>query len=348
MYLNLKDSSLFKNKVSSLNPLLLYDCLMLLSFLLCACFSEVAKTKTCGQHLVPIPKEKPVFCMMPFEAMVSESGQLSSKKGNLPVKNVSLIDAMEYCAKTPVLDQDGLTQGYMKLATRKNWRDAGDGVLGKGGTLYPWGDIDDGRCILDHPRRPWRWKDRQPAGSAEECKSEAGVYDQIGNLWEWVDLELKTDLDSWLVRMKELGFTASIDEGTQAISFAENDIPFIAVNSICIPSQRVFQKDGRLYVKLQEPMSPHCKLRAHGYVLPRNLKNPQKGDILPIRGEITDDPLEIKIVFVKERLNEPIGAKVGGSFYSGAGSSLETFWVGHTPSFDGTIGFRCEAEPFEY
>lgn len=347
----MRAQTLSSKKVTSLlhyETVLLYDWFMISLLFLFSCSSEVTKTKTCGQYLVPIPKEEPIFCMMAFEATVSDSGQIFSQKGTLPAKNVSLIEAMAYCENMPVLDQDGQEHGYMKLATRKNWRDAGDGVLGEGGTLYPWGEVDDGRCILDSPRRPWRWKDRQLTGSAEECKSESGVYDQIGNLWEWVDLELKTDLDSWLVRMKELGFTTSIDEWTRGISFAEKDIPFIAVNSICISSQKVFQKDGSLHVKIQEPLTPYCKHYAHGYLLPRNLKNPQKGDILPIRGLMTDNPLEIKIVFVKERLNEPIGAKVGGSFYSGAGNTLETFWVGHIPDFDGSIGFRCEAEPFEY
>ena len=47
------------------------------------------------------------------------------------------------------------------------------------------------------------------------------------------------------------------------------------------------------------------------------------------------------IEVVQERNGEPIGAKVGGSYYSGDQARLDTIFWGHVPSFDGTIGFRC-------
>lgn len=305
------------------------------------------KGKRCGQHLVPVPKEEPVFCMMPYEAMVSGVGvHLASRKGNLPEKNVSLVDAMEHCSKMPVLDSDGNTQGYMKLATLQNWRDAGDGIVGEGGSTYPWGEVDDGRCILDHPKRPKRWKDHQPSGTAEGCKSIFGVYDQIGNLWEWVDIELETNLGDWSSRMKELGFTMSVDRSTNEIHVLQDELRFVTVNSICIQQQKLFVQDGILYTKLASPMSPHCEFGGQGYLLPKNVASPIKGDILPIRAQPTGDPSVIKILYAPEREGERVGAKVGGSFYSGAGNDLHTIWIGHIPSFNGSIGFRCEADPF--
>ena len=48
-----------------------------------------------------------------------------------------------------------------------------------------------------------------------------------------------------------------------------------------------------------------------------------------------------------DRLGERVGAKVGGSYYSGGDSTLKSIWVGHIPTFDGSIGFRCEADPYE-
>lgn len=322
--------------------------MIFLSLIFLSCSqNNVVKGKQCGQHLVPIPEKDPVFCMMPFEAMVSGVGvHLSSKKGNLPEKNISLTDAMEHCEKMPVLDSKGNEHGKMRLASLKNWRDAGDGVLGEGGSTYPWGEVDDGRCILDHPKRPMRWKEHQPSGSAEGCKSIFGVYDQIGNLWEWVDLELTVTLKDWLSRMKENGFTVSVDSETDEIHFLKDELRFIAVNSICIQQQKLFLKDGMLYSKLERPMSPHCEFGGQGYLLPKNLKNPQKGDVLPIRAQTTENPLVIKILYASRREGEVLGAKVGGSFYSGAGNNLDTIWIGHIPSFNGSIGFRCEADPF--
>ena len=59
-----------------------------------------------------------------------------------------------------------------------------------------------------------------------------------------------------------------------------------------------------------------------------------------------DQPNSAQVLFAQERNNELVGAKVGGSFYSGSDTKLDSFWVGHVPTFNGSIGFRCEAQPF--
>ena len=78
--------------------------------------------------------------------MIDSNGQASSIRGQTPAVNVSLIDAMTACESTQI---DGEN---LRLATVQEWQDAGDGVLGAGGTPYPWGSIkDDSRCVVDSP-----------------------------------------------------------------------------------------------------------------------------------------------------------------------------------------------------
>ncbi len=57
------------------------------------------------------------------------------------------------------------------------------------GTLYPWGDTDDAttRCALVEENGTQAHDALQPAGSLSGCVSPEGVFDMIGNAWEWAD-----------------------------------------------------------------------------------------------------------------------------------------------------------------
>lgn len=58
------------------------------------------------------------------------------------------------------------------------------------GRTYPWGEEADAdtRCALAHPDGSTSWGGLVPTAFLSECRTEAGVYDQVGNAWEWVDL----------------------------------------------------------------------------------------------------------------------------------------------------------------
>ena len=76
------------------------------------------------------------------------------------------------------------------------------------------------------------------------------------------------------------------------------------------------------------------------YVM-NSVQVPQQGSLLPIQihGK--------KIVWDQDRDGESVGAKVGGSFYSCSQMTLQDFWIGHIPSFNGSIGFRCSSDLLE-
>lgn len=76
------------------------------------------------------------------------------------------------------------------LCTWDEWRDACDSVPGEGGATYPWGEYPqaDDLCAASHADGTSEYDALQLTGAFERCRTESGVYDQLGNAWEWVDL----------------------------------------------------------------------------------------------------------------------------------------------------------------
>lgn len=84
------------------------------------------------------------------------------------------------------------TQGW-SLCTSEQWEDACDGLPGPGGKIYPSvdGEFVPGRCSIgDH-----RSNLSMPltlTGEMPGCRTESGIFDMQGNLWEWVDSGART------------------------------------------------------------------------------------------------------------------------------------------------------------
>lgn len=312
---------------------------MLFLLLYVGCHSEVARetSKTCPTGLVPATKVHPTFCIHPFEGFIDPGGYVVSKMGQVPAVNVSLEEAKTSCEATTV---DGQT---LRLASLQEWQDAGDGQAGTGGTPYPWGqEKDDTRCVIDSPTHPKQWSTVQPAGSLERCVSDSGVYDQIGNAWEWVDLKQTASRADWTALIQQQGFRVSVS--TRAIEMEPRLLSRLRLQTICVDMKRMMVQAGVLMVDLNQNISSACESGGRGYLSfnnsdlrHENIQVPKQGELLPIR--IHDN----KIVWDQDRDGESVGAKVGGSFYSGAQMTLQDFWIGHIPSFNGSIGFRCSS-----
>lgn len=311
---------------------------MLLLLLSIGCRSNQLSSGQCPTGLVPVPEVQPVFCMQPFESRIDD-GKALSKQGEIPSVNVSLLEAIDTCQSTSI---DGQS---LRLATLSEWQDAGDGMVGMGGFQYPWGDDkDDTLCVLDSPTNPMRWKTIQPTGSKPDCVSKSGVYDQIGNAWEWVDLERIASRTAWVELITTKGFTVAVSK--DSITMDSRLLPRIRLQTICVDFARMKLEASKLTIQLNSLLSPDCESAGKGYlVFNERFQNnqqqsiPQKGSILPIK--IRDN----LIVWDHDRDGEVVGAKVGGSFYSGAQMTLQQFWIGHIPTFNGSIGFRCSSDP---
>lgn len=88
-----------------------------------------------------------------------------SKKGAIPWRNISQDQAAVACAKAG-----------KRLASNQEWLQASLGTPDSGNS---WG-LDD--CQVDS-----NWSEQPGAtGSGIKCVSSAGVYDMVGNVWEWV------------------------------------------------------------------------------------------------------------------------------------------------------------------
>lgn len=99
-------------------------------------------------------------------------------RGNHPVVLVRYDDATAYCAWL----SESIGRA-VRLPTEAEWEKAARG--GSEGTRYPWGeDIDPSRCNFLPDASVKHQRGTKPTGTYPP--NAYGLYDVIGNVWEWV------------------------------------------------------------------------------------------------------------------------------------------------------------------
>ncbi len=76
-----------------------------------------------------------------------------------------------------------------RLCTSAEWRDACDGQPGEGGAAYSTlrgSTYTPGDCNFTH-HMSGGMMPLAPSGSYPWCRTPTGIYDLMGNLWEWSD-----------------------------------------------------------------------------------------------------------------------------------------------------------------
>ena len=155
----------------------------------------------CPAGMVGVPTESPAWCIDAYE-VTAVDGVPTLAAGTEPTVGVTYEDAAAACAASPAVDAGGAAYAMRHLATAEEWEDAGDGTLGEGGLVFPWGDtFDDTRCVTLTSDGVLQFDGLQPTGSMPECVSGFGLYDMVGNAWEWTDSGVTLDADAALAAL---------------------------------------------------------------------------------------------------------------------------------------------------
>jgi formylglycine-generating enzyme required for sulfatase activity len=99
-------------------------------------------------------------------------GSYAPDQADFPVANVDWFNADAYCR-----------WAGKRLPTEEEWEKA---ARGPDSLKYPWGNLF-GAAPANIARGPVMTASSVPVGRYESGKSPYGVYDMIGNVWEWTD-----------------------------------------------------------------------------------------------------------------------------------------------------------------
>lgn len=270
-----------------------------------------------------------------------------SAAGELPNTGVTFDQARLVCANTSVLDADGVKVGNKRLVRSDEWEDAGDGVWGEGGALYPYGNTwMEGVCnVPDTSGQPTQ-ESELPAGSMPECVSAFGVYDLIGNLWEWTDPLWDADSAAFLAAAADEGAALGDDD---TVSWGEDingitmDVPGVSRSSL----ER--GEDGTLRAWADPATRPYIDRSALGYLVLHVDGDYAPEDFLPILILPDGDPLvagPAHVYLARDLDGKPLTNKQGCAWYTGGSCTTSASFYGHTHDFEGSIGVRCSADPY--
>lgn len=296
----------------------------------------------CPEGMVPVPAAHPLYCIDAYEVSVV-NGVATALAGVLPTNDITFDDAVAACAATPVVNGAGAVVGYRHLATSSEWQDAADGVVGEGGTAFPYGDTwQDGVCATLDADGSQPVTQTQLTGAFPGCVSAFGTYDQVGNLHEWMDPGFVVDAALAEARFATLAVPITVGADGGIYVGAGDPSALVLQVTTAVPGN-VKARDGRLYVA---PDEVNWQGEAEGYLTVR--RDLPSAGWYPVQLAPMDDGSGYWINDMPANDGAPIPDKRGCSYYAGVDSGCD---VGkgsyfHTHDFWGSVGFRCASAPF--
>lgn len=282
------------------------------------------------------------FCIDAYEALV-EDGVARSAAGTTPTVGITYDEAVAACEATPVLGDDGVPVGWKRMPTAREWEDATDGVLGEGGTAYPYGDVyEEGVCATLDAANEQVWFELLPTGSLPRCVSAFGAYDLVGNAWEWTDSGLRIDVAAWFAARAAENLTVEADaSGDLRVPRGEEDRYTLQIAGLGDP---VPQADADGYLQVQREAVEGGF--GAGYLMPGGWAA-EAEDFLPVVLVETHEAAWYRVRVRAEDDGATVPDKRGCAYYAGGGPACtaDAASLTHTHDFDGTIAARCAADP---
>jgi len=305
-----------------------------------------AEQDPCPAGMVPVPSEDPLWCIDAYEGELVE-GVVLSEAGRLPTVGITYDESVAACEATPVLDASGAEVGQKRLATLAEWRDSVDGVVGEGGTTFPYGDtwIDD-VCATVNLDGTVDLTETQPTGSFPDCVSAFGVYDAIGNIWEWADPGIYLDIEGWLAARAAAGLVIEADDG-QVLHGLDGVQDRVRVMMAGLEGSEVERSETGALVVDSSRLQAGADFVYRGYLAPTD---GSAEDLLPVILDavvIESGGPNVPILLRSDEDGGAVPAKVGCAWYTGSGTACgaDVYTLEHTRDFDGTIGLRCASDP---
>ena len=315
--------------------------------------ADVPLHPACPAAMALVGEGDGAWCIDVWEATLLEDGSAGSLEGVVPTQAIPYDEAVAACEATSARDAEGVPYARKRMVRSTEWTDSADGTVGPGGLPYPYGAVfEEGACATMDASGRQTIPAPVPTGSYPRCVSAWGVYDMIGNMWEWADSGLRIDIAGTLATFAANGTTLAADSD-DTLRLVGGTLEGIGLLIIGLNRGGGLHADADGTIRIDGALiqTDPRDWWGSGYLLPRAGNPDEASNFLPVRFEPVDESAprgEWRAMLRSADEGAPIPDKRGCAYYTCEGDVATTTQLSrtHNHDFRGTIGFRCAADPY--